>query len=817
MNPQSSTRVSLHFALFATITAGMVGLGQGSANLPLLVFFCGLVSLIYTDKLGWIVLPQWMVFIAMIVGAAIAIFGFLGNVAANQIVAVGNLLVYVQLPLMFQRKSKRVYEHWGVFLLLELVVAALVNDNVLYGIMMLPMLALGCATMMALAHYASLLRHSESSSESTSFFARVLHWLGREDSTTKLRSGISMSVPQHHALTAKTQPTRFAPAKWLLGILPISFGVLLFSMAYFYSLPRLNSESYDGAIWGSLKIGFNEQISLRHIGDMLQNDAPAFRMSMRDTRTQSNYRPSFPPYIRVTVSRRYYDGPSKGVWQSGDRDISMDPRIMQKMPFNSDLRSELNTEADAVTVTVVEKSSFGPYVPAIAPFARAGTTSDFRILCNDWSLVDSKLTSRTTDEKRRYSFSTYAFTNGVQSTLMPDYQECIQEDKAFPFAFETRPSPLFELTEFPSSLDALIPIRDKILAPTKNTNPSKLSQSIILSDYLASGKEYSYSLSLSRPVDPNVDPIVDFMLNRKKGHCQYFASALAMMLRSLDIPTRLVIGFRPNEYNEIGQYFSVQHNHAHVWVEAYFTAEELRGRYLSMPEWVQHGAWVRMDPTPAGAGSNAGETFRSSRGQTLDVMQDLWNEMVMNMDKSKQSNLLSLFGESSSSSYSDFWNTIRSAVESMTSSRLVGGLMSPERWFSWQVAVSVMIFGSGLLLGYRFLIAYFPQWSFMRRWKSKSYLSGISHVDFYDRMVRALRRHGLQRSPSQTPLEFLRIAQTALAQKAIAFDADWVASLFYARRYGDLPRLNDHDQTAIQQLLQAIEAKPTRIDKQGRS
>jgi hypothetical protein len=122
--PQSSTRVTIYFAVFATIAAGMIGLGQGSWNLPLLVGFCSIVSIVYTDHLRWIAFPKWLVFIAMIFGAGVAISGFLSDSPASEILAVGNLLIYVQLPLMFQKKSDRVYEQWGVFLLLELVVAA---------------------------------------------------------------------------------------------------------------------------------------------------------------------------------------------------------------------------------------------------------------------------------------------------------------------------------------------------------------------------------------------------------------------------------------------------------------------------------------------------------------------------------------------------------------------------------------------------------------------------------------------------------------------------------------------------------------------
>jgi hypothetical protein len=810
MNPQpSSTRVSIYFAWFATITAGLLGLGQASWNLPLLVCFCSVVSIIYTDKLGWVALPRWMVFLGMVGGAGFAIFSFLGNAAANQILAVGNLLVYVQLPLMFQKKSKRVYEQWGVFLLLELVVAALVNDNVLYGMMMLPVLAVGCAAMMALAFYASQLRHSESFSESMGIWTRWLHWLGREESTSKLQSGISLSVPKENEPNPASASVSFAPSRWLTSVLPISLSVLLFSAAYFYSLPRLNSESYDGAVWGAIRVGFSDQVSLRHIGEMLQNDTPAFRMSMRDNRKQSNYRPNFPPYIRIMVSTRYFDGPSQGMWQSGEKDFSMDPRIVQKMPADSEVQEALAESADSVTVHVVEKSSFGTYVPAIAPFSRSSSLNDFRVLCRDWCMSDSRLAARTTDKKRRFSYTTYAFTNGVESTLLPELRDCLQGEKANQFGFETHPDNSYELLEFPTSLEPILPIRDKILSTTTLTKPSKFMQAILLEDYFSNGRNYTYSLSLTRPVDPDVDPIVDFMLNKRKGHCQYFSSALALMLRSLDIPSRLVVGFRPNEYNEIGQYFSVQQNHAHTWVEAYFTVEELKDRFIAMPPWIKNGAWIRLDPTPAGDGSNAGDSFRKSSGQALDAMQDLWNELVMNMDKSKQSKLLSLFGESSSSSYTGILLTLQTVIQQMQSSRFAGGVMSPDRWFSWRMAAGFIVLGTFLTLGYRLLVLLFPNWRIFKKWQSLSYRSAISRIDFYDRAVKALRKLGIERAAHQTPQEFLRAASLQLSSESIPLNGQLLSELFYARRFGGLAKLSESDQAEVEQMLQSLESNAT--------
>ena len=113
-------------------------------------------------------------------------------------------------------------------------------------------------------------------------------------------------------------------------------------------------------------------------------------------------------------------------------------------------------------------------------------------------------------------------------------------------------------------------------------------------------QDYGYTLELlSKPVD---DPLAYFLFVRKKGHCEYFASSMAVMLRTLGIPARVVNGFRGGEYNDLTGSYIVREKDAHSWVEAYF------------PEY----GWVTFDPTPAGqAGSTATRWSRAlSRSHT---------------------------------------------------------------------------------------------------------------------------------------------------------------------------------------------------------
>src|SRR5262249_13309122 len=96
-----------------------------------------------------------------------------------------------------------------------------------------------------------------------------------------------------------------------------------------------------------------------------------------------------------------------------------------------------------------------------------------------------------------------------------------------------------------------------------------------LSRYLATSGEFSYTQDLRRQ-DRKLDRNVDFLRNVKQGHCERFSSALALMLRSHGIPTRIVKGYRGIDDVGGGRYL-IRQNHAHSWVEALVPARKVRG------------------------------------------------------------------------------------------------------------------------------------------------------------------------------------------------------------------------------------------------
>ncbi len=107
-----------------------------------------------------------------------------------------------------------------------------------------------------------------------------------------------------------------------------------------------------------------------------------------------------------------------------------------------------------------------------------------------------------------------------------------------------------------------------------------------------------FSYSVTVPPGNSGDALVDFLHN-KKGYCEQYASALAVMLRTLGIPARVAIGFTQGDQQADGSYIISNHD-AHAWVEVDFT----------------HNGWVRFDPTPLVNGQGGEQGFQAQSKTT---------------------------------------------------------------------------------------------------------------------------------------------------------------------------------------------------------
>ena len=133
-----------------------------------------------------------------------------------------------------------------------------------------------------------------------------------------------------------------------------------------------------------------------------------------------------------------------------------------------------------------------------------------------------------------------------------------------------------------------------------------------IQNYLRDNFRYTLDPSAIEPKDP----IDSFLFKSKSGYCEYFAASMAVMLRTLNIPSRLVNGFQTGSYNRIGKDFVVRARDAHSWVEVYF------------PNY----GWITFDPTPA----DPNPIRAGAWDDYVDALNLFWSEWIVNYDFSHQ-------------------------------------------------------------------------------------------------------------------------------------------------------------------------------------
>ncbi len=129
--------------------------------------------------------------------------------------------------------------------------------------------------------------------------------------------------------------------------------------------------------------------------------------------------------------------------------------------------------------------------------------------------------------------------------------------------------------QLPDELDPRIP---RLARQVVRGRSGTLARATALERHLRT--EYDYSLE-SVFESQGVTPLDQFLFEEKRGHCEYFASALAVMLRTLDIPARLITGFSATQKNPLTGFYEIRALDGHAWVEA----------------WIRDHGWVTFEPT----------------------------------------------------------------------------------------------------------------------------------------------------------------------------------------------------------------------------
>jgi hypothetical protein len=215
---------------------------------------------------------------------------------------------------------------------------------------------------------------------------------------------------------------------------------------------------------------------------------------------------------------------------------------------------------------------------------------------------------------------------------------------------------------------------------------------------------------------------------------------MAVMLRSLGIPSRIVNGFRGGEFNDLTSQYVVRASDAHSWVEAYFPGY----------------GWISFDPTPGGLGASSPKWSRMML--YMDALQSFWHDWVVNYDLGHQLALTQSTTRNGRELLEAAQAWARKHYEALLSAaRRSHDTVSdaPSRWGGTAVATIVLLLIAGnarrlwgMLTNFR--LASHPE-------KSPKTAATI----WYERMTKLIARRGWRKSPMQTPKEFLKCIEDA--------------------------------------------------------
>jgi hypothetical protein len=307
--------------------------------------------------------------------------------------------------------------------------------------------------------------------------------------------------------------------------------------------------------------------------------------------------------------------------------------------------------------------------------------------------------------------------------------------------------------------------------------PTSFDKALVMESYLR--RNFTYTLNLTGK--PGHDPLANFLFVTKAGHCEYFASAMAVMLRSLGIPSREINGFLPGEYNDLAGDYIVRASDAHSWVEAYFPGY----------------GWITFDPTPPGSDPVSG--IFSRMAMYMDWFQLTWNEWVINYDFSHQL-VLAQNMQHTSRNWNDLVHQWHRKLRALTVGRLT-------RWQSKHASLSLLFPVALVLLlvvlRFGWIVSLFRWLHFA--WQVNHPATGRSNPllasRLYDELLRHLAKRGYPRKENQTPREF---ATSLAIQPELEPAVREFTEIYAQARFGEQPC----DSFRLRHLLNQIRAVP---------
>lgn len=397
-----------------------------------------------------------------------------------------------------------------------------------------------------------------------------------------------VEVPQSGSVDSKSSVLRVLPARRIIGVV-VCLVALIFVLAVpiFLLTPRLERTARARVRGGAGGlVGFSGRLALGQIGSLQQSDDLVMRVRLDDaskTAAMLRWRGSAFDNFDGREWRRTEMASQLAASQRPDFFDLGGARGMVRPTGQTVILEPLDTQVLFAAPRVIAIEGSLPYV----------------LVDSEGGLTSSAHTTERIVYRAHSDFST------------PAVEELRVDRRAYPDRAE-------RYLHLPAIDPRLARLATEI---ARSAAPTRYDFAVAVERYLR--ENYRYSLDMRARGD---DPLADFLFGVRAGHCEYFASAMAVMLRTQGIATRVVNGFQAGRYNSKADAYIVRQRDAHAWVEVYFPATD---------------AWVAFDPTPYA--EHPGNTAEASSAfdEYAEALGLLWTQYVSSYGRQEQRALVS--------------------------------------------------------------------------------------------------------------------------------------------------------------------------------
>jgi transglutaminase-like putative cysteine protease len=366
--------------------------------------------------------------------------------------------------------------------------------------------------------------------------------------------------------------------------LVISFAIFVLTALTFVSMPRVKTGFFMSGIARAqlLRSGFSEEVELGQVGRIKLDDSPVMMVRILNRDFQSLPQPI---YIRG-IALDEFDG---SVWRIG----GFNYKVHRKKHTDIIKVREVQNKTLLFQEIITEPLNTNVLFAVSAPVGFRGLMDEKLIDLNDSYMLPNRVSSRL----RYIAYSDIS---------RPSVEELKSDGGGYPTQIKKRYLQLPQLNRKVRELAI------KLTASGKNTYEKVYS----VMRYLAENMNYTLTLKGGE----GAFPIEEFLFRNRAGHCEYFATAMVVLLRSAGIPSRIVNGFMGGEWNEHGRFILIRERHAHSWVEVFF------------PKY----GWVSFDPTPYDVGVLAYNGELSFFKSYLEYIRYRWSRYVVEFSQRDQ-------------------------------------------------------------------------------------------------------------------------------------------------------------------------------------